>query len=149
VYSSSFEIFDPEQNCVSKFYELSTTDKAEEDDPMLIEAKNSYSKKQYENAIQFTEKAINANMNEARLMQDSLKEYPWTSKEDVFKYKSLNTVGLALLIKAKSYSALGKEQEAKNIYRELLSKYFYAQCWCKAGLFLKPALLAKDNLQRK
>ena len=144
--SSFFGSWSPDEKCAKRFYELMTTDKEEEDDSMLIKAKISYREKRYEKAIQYANQTINKHSDEARSMQDSLEEYPWISKEDIFRYKSLNTIGLALFIKAKSYSELGKMREAEDALKELKKDYYYAQCWCKEGLFLKPANLAQEEL---
>lgn len=148
--SSFFGSWDYYTKCENKFYDLlmASSDQEEEDDASLIKAKISYGEKRYENAIQYAEQTIDKYSDEARSMQNSLDEYPWESKEKIFKYKSLNTVGLALFIKAKAYSSLGKTKEAEVAFRVLKNDYFYAQCFCKEGLFLKPSELAQEEIDK-
>lgn len=142
---ASVEFLNPYYSCEKKFYEL-TIKENEADDEMLIKAKVSYKQKQYEDAIQYADQVIKKHEGEAKVTLDSLEECPWMSNEDIFKHKSVNTMGLALLIKAKSYAALGDHQEEKEIYGKIWNEYYCAACWCEKGLFLKPARIVEDEL---
>ena len=143
---ASVEFLNPYYPCAKNFYDLTTMENEAEDDDMLIRAKISYKEKRYEDAIRYADQAIQRLEAEAKLTQDSLEECPWISNAEIFKNKSLNTVGLALLIKGRSYVALDKQQKAEDIYGQIWNKYPYALCWCKKGLFLKPVDLVQDEL---
>ncbi len=80
----------------------------------------------------------------AKEMQDSLTEYPWQSREVIFKYWALNDVGTSLYIKGEAYKRIGKNKEAKEAYQKLIDGFFYAQCWDPQGWFWKPVEAAQE-----
>ncbi len=82
----------------------------------------------------------------AKEMQESLKEYPWESKEKIFEYWALNDVGTSLYIEGESFKKAGKSKEAKEAYQKLVDEYYYAQCWDPKGWFWKPAEAAQQAL---
>lgn len=148
--SSFWSSLDYSRVCEKRFYDwTAASENEEDDDAMLIKAKIPYRAKRFDKAIKYASEAINANTNEAKTIQDSLIEYPWESKAIIFKYKALNTVGLALLIKGKSYSALGKAADAEAAYAEIKNKYNFAQCWCKQGVFVKPSEFPEETITKK
>jgi len=61
-------------------------------------------------------------------------------------YWALNDVGTSLFIKAEALKKAGKVDEAKKVYKELIDKYFYSQCWDPQGWFWKPAEAAQQAL---
>jgi len=79
-------------------------------------------------------------------MQNSLTEYPWQSREVIFRHWALNDVGTCLFIKGEAYKKLGRNKEAKETYQKLIDNFFYAQCWDPQGWFWKPAEGAQDSL---
>lgn len=148
--SSFWSSLDYSKVCERRFYDwTAASENEEDDDAMLIKAKISYRAKRLDKAIEYANEAINTNANEAKIIQDSLQEYPWESKAIIFKYKALNTIALALLIKGKSYSALGKALEAEAAYAEIKEKYNFAQCWCNEGAFMKPAEFPEEKIKKK
>ncbi|HBG62100.1 MAG: hypothetical protein A2306_06105 [Omnitrophica WOR_2 bacterium RIFOXYB2_FULL_38_16] len=94
----------------------------------------------------YTDKVVELYGEKARTMQDSLTEYPWQSREQIFNYWALNDVGTSLFIKAEALKKAGKVDEAKKVYKELIDKYFYSQCWDPQGWFWKPAEAAQQAL---
>ncbi len=147
--SSFWGSLDYSRICEKRFYDwTAASENEEDDDAILIKAKIAYRGKRFDKAIEYADEAINANMKEAKSIQDSLKEYEWMSKEAIFKHKSLNTVGLALLIKGKSYFALQKGQESEAAYSEIQENYYFAQCWCKEGVFMKPSEFPEATIKK-
>jgi tetratricopeptide (TPR) repeat protein len=102
--------------------------------------------KDYEGAIVYANKCISVYKDKAKEMQDSLTEYPWRNNDEIFSYWALNDVGTCLLIKGQAQEALGKKDEAKETFKELIDKYYFAQTWDPQGFFWKPAEAAKERL---
>jgi tetratricopeptide (TPR) repeat protein len=98
----------------------------------------------YDVAITYCDKIFEMYEVKASEMQASLTEYPWQSREQIFKYWALNDVGTALYVKGEALKNLGKNKEAKESYQKLIKGFFYAQCWDPAGWFWKPAEAAQE-----
>ncbi len=96
--------------------------------------------------LTYTNKCIDLYGKKAKEMQASLKEYPWESKEEVFKYWALNDVGTCLFIQGEAYRKAGKVDKARAAYRKLIDEYYFAQCWDPQGWFWKPAEAAQQKL---
>ena len=94
----------------------------------------------------YVNKTVELYSKEAKTMQESLKEYPWESKDKIFSYWALNDVGTALYIQGEVYKNTGKNKEALEAYQKLVKEYFYAQCWDPNGWFWKPAEAAQDAI---
>lgn len=103
-------------------------------------------KEDIDTLITYTDKVLNLYEEKAKEMQNSLTEYPWQSKEQIFRYWALNDVGTALYIKANGLAKAGKTDESKKVYQTLIDDYFYAQCWDPQGWFWKPAEAAQEAL---
>ena len=94
----------------------------------------------------YVNKCLELYSDEAKVMQKSLTEYPWESKEKIFSYWALNDVGTCLFIKGEAYKNAGKVGDAKKAYQTLISEFSYAQCWDPQGWFWKPAEAAQQKL---
>ena len=95
----------------------------------------------------YTNKVLELYADKAKAQQESLSEYPWESKEKIFKYWALNDVGTCLFIQGEAYRKAGKTEEAKKAYKRLVDEFFYAQCWDPSGWFWKPAEAAQQALE--
>ncbi|NCC50687.1 MAG: tetratricopeptide repeat protein [Spartobacteria bacterium] len=66
--------------------------------------------------------------------------------ERAAQYGALNDVATALFIKGKVYRLLGKENEARQAYMDIMQNYRFAQCWDTKGWFWKVAESAQDEI---
>ncbi|MBF0532028.1 MAG: tetratricopeptide repeat protein [Candidatus Omnitrophica bacterium] len=96
--------------------------------------------------VAYTDKVLELYADKAKEMQGSLKEYPWQSREEIFKYWALNDVGTALYIRGEAFRKAGQLKEAKQAYERLVNEFSYAQCWDPQGWFWKPAEPAQQAL---
>ena len=94
----------------------------------------------------YTDKVIQLYDDKAKAMQESMTEYAWESKDDIFSKWALNDVGTSLFIKGEAYKKAGDFKKAKEAYTKLVDNYFYAQCWDPNGWFWKPAEAAQQSL---
>ena len=95
----------------------------------------------------YVNKCIDLYSPNAKEMQDSLTEYPWESKEEIFSYWALNDVGTCLFIKGEAFRNAGQKEEAQEAFKKLVDEYYYAQCWDPQGWFWKPAEAAQQKLE--
>lgn len=95
----------------------------------------------------YANKTIEMYESKAKEMQASLTEYPWQSRDVIFKYWALNDVGTCYFIQGEAYKRIGKNQEAKESYQKLIDGFFYAQCWDPQGWFWKPVEAAQEALE--
>lgn len=113
----------------------------------LLEAQSFYNDKEFDSALKNLDSIINIYGEKAKEMQNSLTEKPWMSKEDVFKYKELNAVGTALLIKALIYYKFKEFDKAKVTLNDQINNYAFAQCWNPKGWFVSQDVLAEELLE--
>jgi len=113
---------------------------------LATQAWRALAKGDLEAVLTYTNKCIELYGEKAQEMQDALTEYPWESKEKIFSYWALNDVGTCLFIQGEAYKNAGKMKEAQEAYRQLVDRYFYAQCWDPNGWFWKPAEVAQQKL---
>ncbi|MBN1869672.1 MAG: tetratricopeptide repeat protein [Candidatus Omnitrophica bacterium] len=96
--------------------------------------------------IVYTDKVLELYGKEAKTMQESMTEYAWESKGDIFSKWALNDVGTSLFIKGEALRKAGESKKAQEAYKTLVDQYFYAQCWDPNGWFWKPAEAAQQAL---
>lgn len=96
--------------------------------------------------IGYTDKVAELYASKAKEMQDSLTEYPWESKDQIFTYWALNDVATAYFIKGEVLRKEEKNEEAKIAYQKVVDDYFYGQCWDPQGWFWKPSEAAQQAL---
>lgn len=94
----------------------------------------------------YTSKCLELYESEAKRMQESLAEYAWESKEEIFKYWALNDVGTSLFIQGEIFRKAGRPEDAKVAYKRLIDEYYYSQCWDPKGWFWKPSEAAQQKL---
>lgn len=101
--------------------------------------------------LAYTNKCITSFQNQAKIMQASLKEFPWgetkeKEKENIFKYWALNDVGTCLYIQGEAYRKAGNPVEAKRAFDRVIEEFSFAQCWDPKGWFWKPVDAAREKL---
>ena len=79
-------------------------------------------------------------------LQQNLKGYATGSDATIRSYRALNDVATALFIQGKALENAQRHNEAKESYKELVTKYSYGQCWDPHGWFWKPAVEANNWL---
>jgi tetratricopeptide (TPR) repeat protein len=97
-------------------------------------------------AIIYANKCIKFYAKQAFSMQESLREFPAGSNDNIFKYWALNDVGTALFILGEAYRSTGQYEQEAQAYKRLINEYSYAQCWDPKGWFWKPAAVAERKL---
>lgn len=95
-------------------------------------------------ALIYADKLIELHSTEAREQQASLSDYPLNEK--VYKYNTLNYVGLALLVKGDMLKEKGDNAGAREAYNTLIRDFTYAQHGTKDEFF-KAAEDAKERLE--
>lgn len=80
----------------------------------------------------------------ARKQQALLKEF--APPERAAYYSALNDVGTCLFILGRSLQAQKRNEAAKEVYREIIDAYGFAQCWDTKGWFWKVAPAARDQI---
>lgn len=98
--------------------------------------------------IAYTDKVLELYEAEAKKMEESLKEYPAGTNEEIFAYWALNDVGTALFIKGQVLNKAGRAEEAKEAYSRVVNEFHFAQCWDPKGWFWKPADAAQEQLDK-
>ena len=99
-----------------------------------------------DSVLAYTDKVLELYEEKAKVMQESMTEYAWESKEAIFAKWTLNDVGTALYIKGEALRKIGENEKAQESYQSLVDNYFYAQCWDPNGWFWKPAEAAQKAL---
>ncbi|MBF0384513.1 MAG: tetratricopeptide repeat protein [Candidatus Omnitrophica bacterium] len=113
---------------------------------MATQAWKAFEDNKLDAVLAYTNKVIELYAEKAKEMQASLTEYPWQSREQIFKYWALNDVGTSYYIQGEALKKAGKIEDAKKAYSELIKNYFYAQCWDPKGWFWKPSEGAQEAL---
>jgi len=100
-----------------------------------------------EEVLAYANKCIELYGEKAAKLQKSLKMPPWESEEKIHSYGLLNDVGTCLFIKGEAYRNAEMIDEAKEVFKELIDKYAFSQCWDPQGWFWKPAEAAQQRLE--
>ncbi|MBN1521968.1 MAG: tetratricopeptide repeat protein [Candidatus Aureabacteria bacterium] len=100
--------------------------------------------KKYDSVIKYADKCIKSFSDKAREQQGSLSDFP--PKEETFSYWALNDVATCLFIKGRALVEQKKEEEAKDVFEDIIQNYSFAQCWDTGGWFWKVADGARDQL---
>ena len=100
----------------------------------------------FEAVAAYVDKVLELYEDKAKAMQETMTEYVWESKEDIFSKWALNDVGTAFFIRGESFKKSGEHKAAKKAYEKLVDNYYYAQCWDPNGWFWKPAEAAQQSL---
>ncbi len=115
---------------------------------LTVKAWGALGSKNYKEAIVYTDKCIELYAEKAKEMQATLEDYPSGDTEDIHNnYWALNDVSTSLFIKAKALLELGRDEEARDVFKLLVEEYTYGQCWDPNGpWFWAPAKAAEDQL---
>lgn len=112
---------------------------------LRMKASAALDAKNYDAAVGYANKCIEAFGSQAESQQAALKSMP-SDKDTIFKQWALNDVGVAYLVKGQALEAQGKKKEATDAYKTLVDKLSFAQCWDPQGWFWTPADQAKERL---
>lgn len=113
---------------------------------LVGQAWRALEKDEIDAVLSYVDKVLELYEAQAKQMQSSLSEYPWQSREQIFKYWALNDVGTALYVKGEALRKADKKADAKIAFEKLVKEFFYAQCWDPQGWFWKPAEAAQQKL---
>ncbi len=112
---------------------------------LRMKASAALDAKNYDAAIAYANKCIEAFGPQAEAQQAALKAMP-SDKDEIFKQWALNDVGVCYLVKGQALEAQGKKKDATDAYTTLVNKLAFAQCWDPQGWFWTPADQAKEHL---
>jgi len=113
---------------------------------LVLRMWESLAKNNLEEVIAYDMKLEHLYSQEAKNMQNSLKDYVSGTNDQIFKYWALNDVGTGMFILGEAYRVSNKNEDAINAYKKVISDYFYAQCWDPQGWFWKPADVARQKI---
>jgi hypothetical protein len=114
---------------------------------LTTKAWEALANKDLDAVVAYTNKVIELYGEKAKEMQESLTEYPWESKEEIFSYWALNDVGTSFYVVGEAYLNAGNNEEAKKAFKTLVDEYYFAQAWDPKGWFWKPAEAAQQKLE--
>jgi tetratricopeptide (TPR) repeat protein len=114
---------------------------------LIVKSWEAHGRRDIEAVFKYTKACIDLYKNEADKEQASLKELP-KNKEAIENVQSLNNVAIAYFIQAESYLRQEKTEEAKNIFKIIIDKYYYAQAWDQRGWYWQLAETAKQSVKK-
>lgn len=112
---------------------------------LLKEAWKYYDKKDYANAIAFSEETITRYKEKALEQQKSLKGYAASGKEG--DYWALNDVATAYFIIGESHKNKKEYEKARERYNYIIDNLGYAQCYDTKGWWWKVKEAAEKSLK--
>ncbi|MCD6093960.1 MAG: tetratricopeptide repeat protein [Candidatus Omnitrophica bacterium] len=112
---------------------------------LIFNAWNSLSKKEYSDALKWTDECIAKFGEEAARQQISLSSFPPPQVES--PYDILNCVGVAYFIQGKVFLAQGDEEKAKEKFLAVINQFGFSQWWDPKGWFWKVAEEAEREIQ--
>ncbi|TBR19956.1 hypothetical protein EPO66_00420 [bacterium] len=133
------------------FLGFSLTSLAEEIKPtsseLITKAWEAHGKKDVEATLKYTQECIDLYKGQADKEQASLKSLPRV-KDEIEVVQSLNDVATAYFIQAESKMRQQKLEEAKQIFRTIIDKYYYAQAWDQRGWYWKVAEVSEQSIKK-
>ncbi|MCM8536710.1 MAG: FecR family protein [Lentisphaeraceae bacterium] len=112
---------------------------------LMVKAWEALAAGKNEHAIIYSEACINLYLENALKMQQTLSG-PVTG-QDIHTYWALNDVGTCMLVKGDALQKINDKQGAIKIYKELVEKLSFSQCWNEEGFYWKPADSAKEKVK--
>ena len=109
---------------------------------LTAKAWEAFDGKKYKIVELYANKCLELYAEEARKMQATLNGYAGKGQE--FNFWALNDVGTCLFIKGRALQEQNRKEEAREVFREIIDNYNYAQCWDAKGYFWKVARGARD-----
>ena len=73
-----------------------------------------------EAVLAYTNKCIELYAEQAKKMQDSLKDYAKGSNDEIFSFWALNDVATSLFIQGEAYRNANMKAEAKEVYNKII-----------------------------
>ena len=113
---------------------------------LTVKAWQALADKDLDAVLAYTGKCMDLYKEKAKSMQNSLTEYPWESKEQIFSFWALNDIGTCFFIRGEAYMNAGNKEEAIKAFKTLVDEFYFAQCWDPKGWFWKPAEAAQQKL---
>jgi len=107
----------------------------------------AHGKRNTEAVFKYTQELIAAYQAEAEQEQAALKVLP-KNKDEINKVSALNDVATAYFIQAESFMRQEKPDEARNIFKLIIDKYYYAQAWDPRGWYWQIAEAAKQSIKK-
>ncbi|MDP3731721.1 MAG: glycoside hydrolase family 2 TIM barrel-domain containing protein [Candidatus Omnitrophota bacterium] len=114
---------------------------------LIVKAWEAHGKRDVEATFKYTQQCIDLYKGEADTLQESLKALP-KSKDEIEAAQVLNDVATAYFIQAESLMRQEKTGEAKNIFKLIIDKYYYAQAWDQRGWYWQLAEAAKQSIKK-
>ncbi len=114
---------------------------------LITKAWEAHGKKDIEATFKFTQECIDSYKSAADKEQASLKELP-KAKDEIDAVQVLNDVATAYFIQAESYMRQEKLEEAKQIFKMIIDKYYYAQGWDQRGWYWQVAEVSKQSIKK-
>lgn len=113
---------------------------------LVIKAWNALESNDIQAVFDYTNECMTLYGRDADKMQASLSDFPKGDREEISRYWALNDVATAYFIKGEALRRAGKIEAAKQVFRILISRYRYGQCWEPRGWWWKPSEGALDKL---
>jgi len=110
------------------------------------EAWQALGTKDYGLLDEIVRKCINLYRDEAREQQASLKSFP--EKDKISLYSSLNDVATCMFVKMEGLVRENKTEEAKQLCRQIIDDYSFAQAWDPRGWYWSVAEKAQATLDK-
>ncbi|MFH0858783.1 MAG: glycoside hydrolase family 2 TIM barrel-domain containing protein [Candidatus Omnitrophota bacterium] len=107
----------------------------------------AHGKKDIENTFKYTQQCIDIYKDVADKEQASLRSLP-KNKDEIEVVKVLNDVATAYFIQAESYMRQEKLDQAKEVFKLIIDKYYYAQAWDQFGWYWQVAEVAKKSIKK-
>ncbi len=127
------------QETPSQNIELSLAD-------MVAKSWEASAKAEYSKVYEYAREAENRYGEEARSQERSLTEFPPAEKTD--NYSVLNNVATCLFVKGECLIKENKIDEAKKVFKTILSDYSFAQAWDPRGWYWKLAEKSQATLDK-
>lgn len=99
-----------------------------------------------EAVLAYTNKTVELYGEQARQMESGLSAFPTGTNDEIFAFWALNDVATSLYIQGEAYRKANMNDEAKEVYKKVISDYTYGQSWDVGGWFWKPSEAAKEKL---
>ncbi len=114
---------------------------------LIVKAWEAHGKRDIEAVFKYTQQCIDLYKGEADTLQASLRALP-KSKDEIEAVQVLNDAATAYFIQAESLMRQEKTGEAKNVFKLIIDKYYYAQAWDQRGWYWQLAEAAKQSIKK-
>ncbi|OGX22105.1 MAG: hypothetical protein A2Y03_08950, partial [Omnitrophica WOR_2 bacterium GWF2_38_59] len=105
---------------------------------LTTKAWEALNQKDTEAVLAYTNKCLELYAEQAIKMQSELTDYPQGKQDEIFSYWALNDVATSLFIQGEAYRRADMKEEAKAVYKKLMTEFTYGQAWDTNGWFWKP-----------